>query len=30
MEWLPPNWCPKVVVIDIDGTITEGKKHLST
>ena len=30
MEWLPPNWCPSVVVIDIDGTITDGKKHLST
>ena len=29
MEWLPPSWCPKVVVIDIDGTITDGKKHLS-
>ena len=30
MEWLPPDWCPSVVVIDIDGTITDGKKHLST
>ena len=30
MEWLPPNWCPSVVVVDIDGTITDGKKHLST
>ena len=30
MEWLPSNWCPSVVVIDIDGTITDGKKHLST
>ena len=29
MEWLPSNWCPSVVVIDIDGTITDGKKHLS-
>ena len=29
MEWLPPAWCPKVVVIDIDGTITDGEKHLS-
>ena len=29
MEWLPPSWCPKVVVIDIDGTITDGNKHLS-
>ena len=30
MEWLPPNWCPRVVVIDIDGTITDGNKHIST
>ena len=30
MEWLPEGWCPRVVVIDIDGTITDGKKHLST
>ena len=30
MEWLPPDWCPSVVVIDIDGTITDGKKRLST
>ena len=30
MEWLPDGWCPRVVVIDIDGTITDGKKHLST
>ena len=26
MEWLPPDWCPSVVVIDIDGTITDGEK----
>ena len=30
MEWLPSDWCPSVVVIDIDGTITDDKKHLST
>ncbi len=30
MEWLPDGWCPRVVVIDIDGTITDGKKRLST
>ena len=30
MEWLPEEWCPRVVVIDIDGTITDEKKHLST
>ena len=30
MQWLPEGWCPSVVVIDIDGTITDGKKHLST
>ena len=29
MQWLPPGWCPSVVVIDIDGTITDGEKHLS-
>ena len=30
MEWLPDGWTPKVVVIDIDGTITDEKKFLST
>ena len=30
MAWLPDGWTPKVVVIDIDGTITDEKKHLST
>ena len=29
MEWLPDGWTPKVVVIDIDGTVTDGKKVLS-
>ena len=29
MEWLPEGWCPRVVVIDIDGTITDDVKHLS-
>ena len=30
MEWLPDGWTPRVVVIDIDGTITDEKKLLST
>lgn len=30
MEWLPDGWTPRVVVIDIDGTITDEKKFLST
>ncbi|MCH1540539.1 MAG: phosphoglycolate phosphatase [Candidatus Poseidonia sp.] len=29
MEWLPSEWCPKIVAVDIDGTITDGKKRLS-
>jgi phosphoglycolate phosphatase (TIGR01487 family) len=29
MAWLPDGWTPKVVVIDIDGTVTDGKKILS-
>lgn len=29
MDWLPEGWTPSVVVIDIDGTITDEKKHLS-
>jgi histidinol phosphatase-like enzyme len=29
MQWLPEDWVPQVVVIDIDGTITDEKKHLS-
>ena len=29
MQWLPEDWVPRVVVIDIDGTITDEKKHLS-
>ena len=27
---LPPNWTPKVVAIDIDGTITDENKKLHT
>ncbi len=29
MQWLPDGWTPKVVVIDIDGTVTDGNKVLS-
>lgn len=29
MQWLPEGWSPRVVIIDIDGTITDGKKLLS-
>lgn len=30
MPMLPPNWTPKVVAIDIDGTITDENKKLHT
>ena len=30
MEWLPDAWSPQVVVIDIDGTITDENKTLSS
>jgi len=30
MEWLPAGWRPKVVAVDIDGTLTDGKKQLDT
>jgi phosphoglycolate phosphatase (TIGR01487 family) len=29
MQWLPEGWVPRVVVIDIDGTITDSNKSLS-
>ena len=29
MEWLPVDWAPDVVVVDIDGTLTDGNKRLS-
>lgn len=29
MQWLPDGWTPKMVVIDIDGTVTDGNKVLS-
>jgi predicted mannosyl-3-phosphoglycerate phosphatase (HAD superfamily) len=30
MQWLPEGWRPKVVAVDIDGTLTDGKKQLDT
>tara|TARA_B110000444_G_scaffold257764_1_gene296978 strand:- start:5298 stop:6176 length:879 start_codon:yes stop_codon:yes gene_type:complete len=30
MEWLPKGWRPKVVAVDIDGTLTDGHKQLDT
>ncbi|MBT61356.1 MAG: phosphoglycolate phosphatase [Euryarchaeota archaeon] len=30
MEWLPEGWRPKVVAVDIDGTLTDGKKQINT
>ena len=30
MEWLPKGWRPKVVAVDIDGTLTDGNKQLDT
>ncbi|MDP6234260.1 MAG: phosphoglycolate phosphatase [Candidatus Poseidoniaceae archaeon] len=30
MEWLPANWSPKIVAVDIDGTLTDTKKQLNT
>jgi phosphoglycolate phosphatase (TIGR01487 family) len=29
MEWLPVDWAPDVVVVDIDGTLTDENKRLS-
>jgi phosphoglycolate phosphatase (TIGR01487 family) len=29
MEWLPADWSPSIVVVDIDGTITDEHKSLS-
>jgi hydroxymethylpyrimidine pyrophosphatase-like HAD family hydrolase len=30
MQWLPEGWRPKVVAVDIDGTLTDDKKQLDT
>ena len=30
MQWLPTGWRPKVVAVDIDGTLTDGMKQLDT
>ena len=30
MEWLPKDWHPKFVAVDIDGTLTDDKKQLNT
>ena len=30
MQWLPEDWFPKFVVVDIDGTLTDGEKRLNT
>ena len=30
MQWLPDGWRPKVVAVDIDGTLTDSKKCLDT
>ncbi len=30
MQWLPQGWRPKVVAVDIDGTLTDGNKQLDT
>ena len=29
MQWLPDNWKPKVVAVDIDGTLTDEKKRIN-
>ena len=29
MEWLPKGWIPRVVAVDIDGTLTDDQKHLN-
>ena len=29
MKWLPDNWKPKVVAVDIDGTLTDEKKRIN-
>ena len=29
MKWLPDNWKPKVVAVDIDGTLTDDKKRIN-
>ena len=28
MKWLPDNWKPKVVAVDIDGTLTNENKKI--
>ena len=30
MQWLPDGWYPRVVAVDIDGTLTDENKQLST
>ena len=30
MQWLPQNWRPKVVAVDIDGTLTDDNKRLNS
>ncbi len=30
MQWLPKNWRPKIVAVDIDGTLTDDKKRINT
>jgi len=30
LEWLPKDWHPKFVAVDIDGTLTDDKKQLNT
>ncbi|NCG43049.1 MAG: HAD hydrolase family protein, partial [Euryarchaeota archaeon] len=30
MQWLPNDWRPKVVAVDIDGTLTDDNKRLNT
>ena len=30
MEWLPTDWIPRVVIVDIDGTLTDDQKVMST
>ena len=29
MDWLPDGWKPKLVAVDIDGTLTDGNKVLN-
>lgn len=30
MKWLPDGWRPKIVAVDIDGTLTDGNKQMDT